>query len=112
MTHLIIFHYAWMEFIAQITWKHMPINYVVKVEKGGSLKGKSNGTRCIEANFGVDDKEWNIIFIYLSKWSIVPLKQKRLPFFYVYEDFFFNCTKIGKSNTCQTPRHLKPCIEV
>jgi len=39
MTHLIIFHSPWMEFIAQITWKHMPTNYVVKVEKGGSLKG-------------------------------------------------------------------------
>jgi hypothetical protein len=46
-----------MEFIAQITWKHMPTNYVVKVEKGGYLKRESNGTYCIEANFDVDNKE-------------------------------------------------------
>ncbi len=42
----------------------MPINYVVKVEKGGSLKEESNGTRCIETHFDVDDKEWNIILTY------------------------------------------------
>jgi len=53
-----------MEFITQITWKHMPINYVVKVEKGGSLKEESNGNRCIETHFDVDDKEWNIILTY------------------------------------------------
>ncbi len=64
MNHLIIFHSPWMEFITQITWKHMPINYVVKVEKGGSLKEESNGTRCIETHFDVDDKEWNIILTY------------------------------------------------
>jgi hypothetical protein len=60
----------------------------------------------------VDNKEWNIILIYWSKWSIVPLKQKKKTFIYVYEDLFFNCINFGKSNTCQTPRHLKPCIEV
>ncbi|CAK9228398.1 unnamed protein product [Sphagnum troendelagicum] len=32
---------------------------VVKAKKGGSLKGKSNGTHCIEASSDVDDKEWN-----------------------------------------------------
>jgi hypothetical protein len=53
-----------MEFIAQITWKRMLTNYVVKVDKGGSLKGESNGTHCIETYFDVDDKEWNIILIY------------------------------------------------
>ncbi len=42
----------------------MPTNYVVKVEKGGYLKRESNGTYCIEANFDVDNKEWNIILIY------------------------------------------------
>ncbi len=34
------------------------------MEKGGSLKGESNGTHCIASNFDVDDKEWNIILIY------------------------------------------------
>jgi hypothetical protein len=32
---------------------------VVKAKKSGSLKGKSNGTHCIEASSDVDDKEWN-----------------------------------------------------
>jgi hypothetical protein len=32
---------------------------VGKAKKGGSLKGKSNGTHCIEASSDVDDKEWN-----------------------------------------------------
>jgi folylpolyglutamate synthase len=52
---------------------------VVKAEKGGSLKGESNGTHCIEASSDVDDKEWNSRDLLIRRVLLFNCMPKRDP---------------------------------
>jgi folylpolyglutamate synthase len=61
---------------------------VVKAEKGGSLKGESNGTHCIEASSDVDDKEWNSRDLLIRRVSNPIATNKDCPSLLV---LLFNC---------------------
>jgi folylpolyglutamate synthase len=52
---------------------------VVKAEKGGSLKGESDGTHCIEASSDADDKEWNSRDLLIRRVLLFNCMPKRDP---------------------------------
>lgn len=80
---------------------------VVKAEKGGSLKGESNGTHCIEASSDVDDKEWNSRDLLIRRVSSPITTNKDCPSLLVWGFSSEFCTNSSTSKTCQSPGHCR-----
>jgi hypothetical protein len=80
---------------------------VVKAEKGGSLKGESNGTHCIEASSDVDDKEWNSRDLLIRRVSSPITTNKDCPSLLVWGFSSEFCTDSSTSKTCRSPGHCR-----